>query len=131
MKLKLISLALFLAISFSFGCSKKNQAIIRFTSVDSNNVSHKAYVSLGKILFGNEYIAKELHGYETTIDHKEGKIVFDAEDKKQFQVIMKKTEEILKKHNLKISRVLYQECLVDNKSPQLEKLNAIGVKALK
>ena len=98
MRKALVLLMFSLAITLSFGCSKKDQAIIIFTSLDNQNVSHKTYVALGKVLFNDENndIAKEIHNYGTTINHKQGKIVFDVNNKEQFQMLKEKIEQKLR-----------------------------------
>jgi len=80
-------------------------------------------MALGKVLFNdkNNDITKEIHSYKTTINHKQGKIVFDINDKEQFQKIKKKIDPIFKKHNLEIVRALYQELQIDDKASQIDK----------
>ena len=123
MRKAVVLLMFSLAITLSFGCSKKDQVIIIFTSLDNQNVSHKTYVALGKVLFNDENndIAKEIHNYGTTINHKQGKIVFDVNNKEQFQMLKEKIEIIFKKYNLAIVRALYQELQTGDKASQIDK----------
>lgn len=109
--------------TLSSGCSKKDQAIIIFISSDNQNVSHKTYVALGKVLFNDENkdIAREIHNYGTTINHKQGEIVFDVNNKEQFQMLKEKIEIIFKKYDLAIVRVLYQELQTGDKASQIDK----------
>ncbi|WP_116963571.1 hypothetical protein [Fastidiosibacter lacustris] len=108
MKKTITFTSLMLAASFTLACSAKNQLNIVFTSATSENVSHKAYVALGKVLFSTPEIANELHAYNTSINHKTGEIRLDISKEEQKEKLLKEIKQLLKQHDLKPVRVSYE-----------------------
>ena len=92
----------------AFSCSGKDQLSITI-GTKNNNLPHKEYVSLGKTLFNDSSLSRQLHSYSTSINHSSGNMVFDIESDSMKKEILTKIKKILDKENLRQIRITYNK----------------------
>ncbi|MDF2867289.1 MAG: hypothetical protein K0S11_759 [Gammaproteobacteria bacterium] len=98
----------------TWACSHKEQVHIIFTGKHSN-VSHAQISSVGKWLFANDLLAKELHSFTIDTNHAKGLITFDIDDQSQRHLMLEEINHYLKQNDLKLIRVSREQLL---KSPE-------------
>ena len=99
-----------MCLNIAWACSHKEQLHIVFTG-NNHNVSHTQISSLGKLLFSNELIAKELHAFGIDINHSKGMITLDVDEQNQIQGRLEKIKDYLKQSDLKLIRTSHEQLL--------------------
>ncbi len=112
-KIIVLVLLQFMCYGVASACSHKEQLHLVFTG-NKHNVSHAQISSLGKLLFANELIARELHGFSIELNHTTGRISLDIDEPKQIQKMLATIKKYLTQNDLKLTRVSYEQNLQPN-----------------